>query len=187
MECVRPEERRPGTEELVARDAYASPDGIALPQAHEVHQVIQEVRSGKLVVAEVPAPLAQPGEVLVANVASVISAGTERMTIDLAKKSLLGKARERPDLVRRVLEKCRNEGVLTTLRQVRERLDTPIPLGYSSAGIVLACGKGVQNLKPGDRVASNGSHAEIVSVSKNLCARIPDEVEFDQARALRDW
>ena len=146
-----------------------------------MHQVIQDVRSGKLVVAEVPAPLAQPGEVLIANVASVISAGTERMTIDLAKKSLLGKARERPDLVRRVLEKCRNEGVLTTLRQVRERLDTPIPMGYSSAGVVLACGAGVQNLKPGDRVASNGPHAAIVSVSKHLCAAVPDRVDFDQA------
>jgi len=153
----------------------------ALQQAHDVHQVIQDVRSGKLVVADVPAPLAQQGEVLIANVASVISAGTERMTIDLAKKSLLGKARERPDLVRRVLEKCRNEGVLTTLRQVRERLDTPIPMGYSSAGVVLACGAGVQHLKPGDRVASNGAHAGIVSVSKHLCAVIPAGVECDQA------
>jgi predicted dehydrogenase/threonine dehydrogenase-like Zn-dependent dehydrogenase len=146
-----------------------------------VHQIIQDVRSGKLVVAEVPAPLAQPGEVLIANVASVISAGTERMAIELAKKSLFGKARERPDLVRRVLEKCRNEGVLTTLRQVRERLDTPMAMGYSSAGVVLACGAGVQNLKPGDRVASNGSHAGIVSVSKHLCAAVPDTVDLDQA------
>jgi predicted dehydrogenase len=146
-----------------------------------VHQVIQDVRSGKLVVADVPAPLAQSGEVLIANVASVISAGTERMVIDLAKKSLFGKARERPDLVRRVLEKCRNEGVLTTLRQVRERLDTPMPMGYSSAGIVLACGAGVQNLKPGDRVASNGSHSGIVAVNKHLCASVPDSVDLDQA------
>jgi predicted dehydrogenase len=153
----------------------------ALRQAHDVHQVIQDVRSGKLIVAEVPAPLAQPGEVLIANVASVISAGTERMTIDLAKKSLLGKARERPDLVRRVLEKCRNEGVFTTLRQVRERLDTPVPMGYSSSGVVLACGAGIQHLKPGDRVASNGAHAGIVSVSKHLCAAIPAGLDFDQA------
>ncbi|HUE15427.1 MAG TPA: dehydrogenase, partial [Planctomycetaceae bacterium] len=86
-----------------------------------MQQVVQEIRSGKLGVAEVPAPLAQSGEVLIANVASVISAGTERMVIDLAKKSLLGKARERPDLVRRVIEKCRNEGLLSTFRQVREQ------------------------------------------------------------------
>ena len=75
-----------------------------------MQQVVQEINSGKLRVADIPAPLAQPGEVLIANVASIISAGTERMVIDLAKKSLLGKARERPDLVRRVIEKCRNEG-----------------------------------------------------------------------------
>lgn len=153
----------------------------SLQQAHDVHQVIQDVRSGKLIVAEIPAPLAQAGEVLIANVASVISAGTERMVIDLAKKSLVGKARERPDLVRRVLEKCRNEGVFSTIRQVRERLDTPVPMGYSSAGVVWACGAGVQNLKPGDRVASNGSHAGIVSVSKHLCAAVPQGVDFDQA------
>jgi predicted dehydrogenase/threonine dehydrogenase-like Zn-dependent dehydrogenase len=146
-----------------------------------VQQVVQDVGSGKLDVAEIPAPLAQPGEVLIANAASVISAGTERMVIDLARKSLVGKARERPDLVRRVLEKCRNEGVLTTIRQVREQLDTPLTMGYSSAGIVLACGRGVRNFKPGDRVSSNGPHAEIVSVGKHLCARIPDNVEFDQA------
>jgi predicted dehydrogenase/threonine dehydrogenase-like Zn-dependent dehydrogenase len=146
-----------------------------------VQQVIQEIRSGKLSVAEIPAPLVQPGEVLIANVASVISAGTERMVIDLAKKSLLGKARERPDLVRRVIEKCRNEGLLTTFRQVREQLDAPLTMGYSSAGVVLASGPGVQHLKPGDRVASNGPHAEIVSVSKNLCAAVPENVDFDQA------
>lgn len=146
-----------------------------------MQQVVQEINSGKLRISEVPAPLAQPGEVLIANVASIISAGTERTVIDLAKKSLLGKARERPDLVRRVIEKCRNEGLLTTIRQVRERLDTPLSMGYSSAGVVLACGRGVKNFKPGDRVASNGPHAEIVSVSKHLCARIPDNVEFEQA------
>jgi len=146
-----------------------------------VHQVVQEIKSGKLNVTEIPAPLAQPGEVLIANVASVISAGTERMVIDLAKKSLLGKARDRPDLVRRVIEKCRNEGLLNTMRQVREQLDTPLAMGYSSAGVVLACGRGVQQFKPGDRVASNGSHAEIVSVSRHLCAAVPENVDFEQA------
>jgi predicted dehydrogenase/NADPH:quinone reductase-like Zn-dependent oxidoreductase len=146
-----------------------------------VHQVVQEINSGKLRVTDIPAPLAQPGEVLIANVASIISAGTERMVIDLAKKSLLGKARERPDLVRRVIEKCRNEGVLNTLRQVRERLDTPMSMGYSSAGVVLACGRGVKNFQPGDRVASNGPHAEIVTVGKHLCARMPDNVDFEHA------
>jgi predicted dehydrogenase/threonine dehydrogenase-like Zn-dependent dehydrogenase len=139
------------------------------------------MRTGKLNVAEIPAPLAQPGEILIANVASVISVGTERTVIDLARKSFLGKARERPDLARRMIEKCRSEGLFATIRQVREQLDTPVPLGYSSAGVVLACGSGVQQFKPGDRVASNAPHAEIASVSKHLCARIPPDVDFDQA------
>src|SRR5580700_1282385 len=155
--------------------------GARRHRAQDVHQVVQEIKSGKLNVTEIPAPLAQPGEVLIANVASVISAGTERMVIDLAKKSLLGKARDRPDLVRRVIEKCRNEGLLNTMRQVREQLDTPLAMGYSSAGVVLACGRGVQQFKPGDRVASNGSHAEIVSVSRHLCAAVPENVDFEQA------
>ena len=125
--------------------------------------------------------MVQPGHLLIANAASVISAGTEKMTMDLARKSLLGKARERPDQVRRVLEKLRNEGFFQTLNQVREKLDEPMTMGYSSAGIVLACGAGVQSFKPGDRVASNGPHAGVVCVAKHLCARVPDNVPFDHA------
>ncbi len=101
--------------------------------------------------------------------------------MDLASKSLLGKAKERPDHVRRVLEKVRNEGLFNTVRAVREKLDEPMTMGYSSAGIVLACGSGVEHYKPGDRVASNGGHAEVVSVPANLCAAIPDGVGFDHA------
>ena len=146
-----------------------------------MQQVTQDIRSGELRVREVPAPLAQPGQVLIANACSLVSAGTEKMAIDLAKKSLLGKARERPDHVRRVLEKIRNEGFFNTLQQVREKLDEPMKMGYSSAGIVLACGQGVQEYKPGDRVASNGAHAGIVAVPRHLCARIPDGVSFEHA------
>jgi len=119
--------------------------------------------------------------VLIANACSVISAGTERAAIELAKKSLLGKAKERPDQVRRVLEKLRNEGILNTISQVREKLDEPMTMGYSSAGVVLACGAGVQEFKPGDRVASNGPHAGVVCVPKHLCAHVPDSVPFDHA------
>lgn len=144
-------------------------------------QVIQNLNDGNLRVVSLPAPLARPGQVLIANAASVISAGTERQTIELARKSLLGKARERPDQVRRVLEKFRQEGFFNTLRQVRERLDEPLALGYSSAGIVLACGAGVSEFKPGERVASNGPHAGIVSVPKHLCARVPDGVALEHA------
>ena len=103
------------------------------------------------------------------------------MVMDLAGKSLLGKAKERPDHVRRVLEKVRNEGLMNTVRAVRVKLDEPMSMGYSSAGTVLACGKGIEHFKPSDRVASNGGHAEIVSVPANLCAAVPEGVEFDHA------
>lgn len=144
-------------------------------------QVIQNIRNGALSLQDVPAPMVQPGHLLIANQASLISAGTEKLIMDLAGKSLLGKARERPDQVKRVLEKIRNEGLMRTINQVRTKLDEPMKMGYSSAGIVLACGSGVQDFKPGDRVASNGPHAEVVCVPRNLCAKIPDEVPFEEA------
>ncbi|ABK19004.1 bi-domain-containing oxidoreductase [Syntrophobacter fumaroxidans] len=144
-------------------------------------QITQNIRDGRLSVVTVPEPLARPGHVLIANACSLISAGTEKMVMDLAGKSLLGKARERPDHVRRVLQKLRGEGILQTLAQVREKLDEPMAMGYCSSGIVLACGSGVQEFKPGDRVASNGPHAGVVCVPKNLCATVPDGVSFEQA------
>lgn len=146
-----------------------------------MQQLLQNIRDGGLNVREVPAPMVRDGEVLIANLASAVSAGTEKMLLDLSRKSLLGKARERPDQVRRVLEKVRNEGLRQTLQQVREKLDTPMGMGYSSAGVVLACGHGVQEFKPGDRVASNGAHADIVSVPRHLCGRIPEKVPFEEA------
>jgi len=144
-------------------------------------QITQNIRNGKLTVTQIPDPLVRPGHVLIANCASVISAGTEKLMMDLASKSLLGKARERPDQVRRVIEKIRNEGLFQTVGQVRAKLDEPMPMGYCSAGIVLACGPDVQTFKPGDRVASNGPHAGVVCVPKHLCARIPENVPFDKA------
>jgi predicted dehydrogenase/threonine dehydrogenase-like Zn-dependent dehydrogenase len=146
-----------------------------------MQQVVQNVRNGKLSLASVPEPVAQPGQVLIANARSLLSAGTEKSMIELARKSLLGKARQRPDLVRRVLEKMRQEGFFNTLAQVRGKLDEPMPLGYCSAGVVLAAGAGVQEFKPGDRVASNGPHAGVVCVPRHLCARVSDAVSFDQA------
>jgi predicted dehydrogenase/threonine dehydrogenase-like Zn-dependent dehydrogenase len=144
-------------------------------------QVIQNIRNGELSVATVPSPIVQAEHVLIANAHSVISAGTERMTIELAKKSLLGKARERPDHVRRVIQKLRQEGFFTTLAQVMEKLDEPMTLGYSSAGVVLASGSGVRGIKVGDRVASNGPHAGVVCVPKHLCALVPDGVKLEDA------
>jgi predicted dehydrogenase/threonine dehydrogenase-like Zn-dependent dehydrogenase len=144
-------------------------------------QVVQDIRRGTTAVREIPDPFALPGHVVVHTVASVVSAGTERYVLDLARKSLLGKARARPDHVRRVMQKIRQEGLMPTMSQVFAKLDEPMPLGYSSAGIVLECGRGVQEFKPGDRIANAGPHAGVVSIGKNLCARIPADVSFEQA------
>ena len=146
-----------------------------------MNQVVQEIRSGLTTVRSIPAPIAAPGHLVVANSSSLLSAGTERYVVELARKSLLGKARDRPDHVKRVLQKIKDEGLLTTFTQVMAKLDEPMPLGYSSAGVVLECGRGVSEFKPGDRVATAGPHAGVVSIGKNLCARIPDGVTFAQA------
>ena len=143
--------------------------------------IVQDVGVGSLTVAEMPIAAVQCESVLISNSRSLLSAGTEKMARELAKKSLLAKAKERPDHVRRVMEKVRNEGLWTTIEQVKQKLDEPMPMGYCSAGVVLACGDGVQGFKPGDLVASNGPHAEVVCVPKNLCAKIPDGVSTDQA------
>ena len=147
-------------------------------------QVTQHFRTGKLAVQEVPAPSCRPGWLVVATSASLISAGTEKMLMDLASASLAGKAIARPDLVRQVVDKVRREGLATTLEKVWTKLDTPIPLGYSCAGRVLEVGSGV-DLAPGDRVACAGAgwanHAEYDLVPKNLCVRTPDGVDDEDA------
>jgi predicted dehydrogenase/threonine dehydrogenase-like Zn-dependent dehydrogenase len=146
-------------------------------------QIVVSPRSGSLEVMDVPVPRARPGMVLVHNVASVVSAGTERWVIDLAEKSLVGKARARPDLVRELLGKLRRDGLRTTLRESFRRLDLPHPLGYSSAGTVIEVGTGVHDLNAGDRVACAGagwaSHAEVVSVPQHLCVPLPAAVSWE--------
>ena len=121
------------------------------------------------------------GQVMIVNAASVISAGTEKIVIDFARKSLLDKARERPDQVRRLWEKVRQEGLASAVRAARTRLDEPMAMGYASAGVVLEVGEGVQGFKPGDQVASNGPHAGVVCVPKNLCASVPNGVPLEHA------
>jgi predicted dehydrogenase/threonine dehydrogenase-like Zn-dependent dehydrogenase len=147
-------------------------------------QVLQDFKSGKLTVADVPPPVVQQGRVLVRAAASLISAGTERMTVDMGRKSLLGKARERPDLVKQVIQKAKNEGLINTFNAVRSKLGSWAALGYSAAGIVAGVGEGVTEFQVGDRVACAGagyaSHAEALSVPKNLCVRLPDEVSFEE-------
>lgn len=150
-------------------------------EREHMRQIVQSVRNGELSLMEAAEPTPRPGTVVIANAFSLISAGTERMVRGLAQKSLLGKARERPDHVRRVLEKLRNEGLVNTVGQVRAKLDERMPMGYSSAGVVFACGEGVEGFKPGERVASNGPHAEVVCVPKHLCARVPDGVPLGHA------
>jgi len=150
-----------------------------------VKQIVQSPRSGKLELLEVPAPSPGPGQVLVRSVYSVVSPGTEKMAMDFARTSLLGKARQRPDLVKQVTRKLLQEGPVQTYRAVSSRLDAPQPLGYSLAGIVESAGEGVVGLVPGDRVACAGAgyanHAEWNVVPENLVARVPDGVALDQA------
>jgi predicted dehydrogenase/threonine dehydrogenase-like Zn-dependent dehydrogenase len=151
-----------------------------------MRQVLQSARTGKIEVAEVPAPRILPGCVLVRIAASLVSAGTERASSDFAAKSLMQKARSRPDLVREVMNKIRRDGVLSAASAVRSRLDQPAALGYSSAGTVVEAGEGITDLRPGDRVACAGAgfavHAEFACVPRLLVARIPSaEVGFESA------
>ncbi|MGE5505908.1 MAG: bi-domain-containing oxidoreductase [Actinomycetota bacterium] len=149
-------------------------------------QVIQSARTGKLSLRDVPEPKVRSGCLLVRTRASLISAGTERMVIDFAKKSLAGKAKERPDLVRKVVDKARRDGLVATFKAVMARLDEPLPLGYSAAAEVVAVGAGLEGaFAVGQRVAVAGAglanHAELNVVPKNLCAPIPDGVADDEA------
>jgi len=146
-----------------------------------MNQVICNVRTGQLAVVTVPPPTVQRGCVLVANAASVISPGTEKATLALARRTLLGKARERRDLLQRTIQKLQQEGLVATWSQIQETLDRPLALGYSSAGTVLACGDDVREFKPGDRVAVHGPHAGVVCVPRHLCARVPDNVPLEDA------
>ncbi|MGJ3261539.1 MAG: bi-domain-containing oxidoreductase [Rhodospirillales bacterium] len=149
-------------------------------------QVIQSRKTGKLALKHVPAPKVRGGSLLVRTRASLISAGTERMVIDFARKNLAGKAQARPDLVRKVLEKAKKEGLVNTWKAVMARLDEPLPLGYSAAGEVVAVGAGLEGeFAVGDRVAMAGAgianHAELNSVPRNLVAKIPTGVPDEEA------
>ena len=148
-------------------------------------QLIQSLGSGKLEVVDVPAPRVLAGGILVRTRSTLVSAGTERMVASFAQSNLLEKARSRPDLVRQTIEKARRDGVLDTLDAVRNRLDKPVPLGYSAAGEVLAVGDAASEFRVGDRVACAGAgiavHAQIIAVPRNLAVVIPDELSFDQA------
>jgi predicted dehydrogenase/threonine dehydrogenase-like Zn-dependent dehydrogenase len=149
-----------------------------------VKQVTQRLRDGAIEVLEVPAPSLTADGVIVDVRASLLSAGTERSKVEAGRKSLVGKARSRPDQVRAVIDKARQEGVKATADAVRARLDEPSALGYSAAGIVTAVGARVRGLAAGDRVACAGggyaTHSELAQVPGNLCVRLPEEVDFSE-------
>ncbi|MEN4042177.1 MAG: bi-domain-containing oxidoreductase [Anaerolineaceae bacterium] len=148
-------------------------------------QLLQNLRDGKTMVSEVPLPMPRPGTALVRTAASLVSAGTERTLVAFAEKNLVAKAQSRPDLVRQVIDKARREGLLTTIEAAFNKLDQPMPLGYSSAGTVVAVGRGLHGLQVGDRVACAGGgyavHAEYAIVPGNLLAKLPDTVDFESA------
>lgn len=148
-------------------------------------QLLQNIKEGNAEIVDVPIPAIKSGHILVKNHASVVSSGTERMVVEFAEKSLLMKAKSRPDLVKQVLDKAQREGIIPTLQAALNRLDTPMALGYSSAGEVISAGDGVEDIKPGDRVACAGGgfacHAEYVLIPKNLFAKIPDSVSYEEA------
>jgi len=142
-------------------------------------QVLQDLGTGATMLVEAPAPRLRQGTLLIETAATLISSGTERMLVDFGRSGLIDKARKQPDKVLQVLAKVTTDGLLTTIEAVRSKLDQPIPLGYCNAGIV--CESSVEGFQIGDRVASNGPHADIVCVSKNLCAKIPDSVSDEAA------
>jgi NADPH:quinone reductase-like Zn-dependent oxidoreductase len=137
-------------------------------------QVLQNLGSGLTEVAEVPSPVAGPGHLLIRTRRSLVSAGTERMLVEFGKAGLIQKAFQQPDKVRMVLQKIKTDGLLPTIATVRNKLDQPIAMGYCSVGRVIAIGPDVAGFRVGDRVVSNGKHAEIVTAPMNLCARVPE-------------
>jgi predicted dehydrogenase/threonine dehydrogenase-like Zn-dependent dehydrogenase len=146
-------------------------------------QILQDMAKGGTTVTTSPAPSLSSNTINIATKVSLISAGTERMLVDFGKSSMIDKARQQPDKVKMVLEKVKTDGLATTVEAVQSKLAQPIPLGYCNVGVVVEAGKNVDGLKAGDRVVSNGSHADIVRVPKNLCAKIPDNVD-DEAAAF---
>lgn len=144
-------------------------------------QLLQHLDSGRTTLTDVPVPSASGPTLVVAARASLISAGTERMLVEFGRASVLEKARQQPDRVKQVLNKMRTDGVGQTLDAVRAKLALPIPLGYCSAGVVVAAGSRVRDFAVGDRVVTNGPHSEYVRVPSTLAAKIPDGVGFDEA------
>ncbi len=144
-------------------------------------QIIQDLKSGETILEEVPVPQVRSGHILIRTHRSLVSLGTERMLVNFGKAGYISKARQQPEKVKQVLQKVKSDGLKPTVEAVMRKLNDPLPLGYCNAGEVVAVGKGVSDFKVGDRVISNGHHAEVVCVPKNLAAKIPDEVSYEEA------
>jgi len=144
-------------------------------------QILQDLKSGMTKVEHVPSPGASTGMIASTSVCSLISAGTERMLVDFGKSNIVQKAKQQPDKVKQVLEKARTDGIMSTVHAVRTKLDIPMPLGYCNVGVIQEVGAGISGYEIGDRIVSNGKHAEVVVVPKNLCAKIPDDVDDETA------
>ena len=132
-------------------------------------QILQDMAKGGTIITDAPVPQSSPKHVLIHTSASLISAGTERMLVGFGKASYIDKARQQPEKVKMVLEKARTDGVMTTVEAVQSKLAQPLPLGYCNIGVVAEVGASVDAIKVGDRVVSNGSHADVVKVPQNLC------------------
>ena len=146
-------------------------------------QILQSLKTGITEIAEVPCPSVQRGQVLIRSSYTLVSAGTERMLVEFGKAGWIDKARQQPDKVRMVLDKIKTDGLMPTVEAVFNKLDQPLPLGYCNVGTVLDVGSGVAGFATGERLVSNGKHAEVVSVPVNLCAKVPETVS-DEAAAF---
>ena len=143
-------------------------------------QIIQDLKNGNTILEEVPCPQIKQGYILVKTKRSLVSLGTERMLVEFGKSNLISKAKQQPDKVKQVLDKIKTDGLVPTLETVFKKLDEPLPLGYCNAGEVIDVGENVKEFKVGDRIASNGNHAEIVSIPANLAAKIPDNLTYEE-------
>lgn len=144
-------------------------------------QILQSLKTGATEVAEIPVPNVKRGQVLIQTTNTLVSAGTERMLVEFGKAGWIEKARQQPDKVRMVLDKIKTDGLQPTIEAVFNKLDQPLPLGYCNVGVVAEVGTGVTGFEEGDRVISNGKHAEVVSVPVNLCAKVPNSVSDEEA------
>ena len=142
-------------------------------------QILQNLSNGVTSISEVPCHKVTEGSVLIATSNTLVSAGTERMLVEFGKANMMEKARQQPDKVKMVFQKVRNDGLFSTIDAVRTKLDQPLPLGYCNSGVVID--STVKEFSIGDRVVSNGNHAEVVRVPKNLCAKIPENVDNESA------